>query len=514
MSYKDELSVRYMEVARRPVTTLSYAGDDVRYSNAFERLECELGGAQSVMGALTIDWRRIREGSEDILVNQSKDLRVASWLAWALYECESFPGLLAGLGLIHYLCDHHWQVMHPGKPRTRSAALRWLLLRLEKVLVEDISIINQLPVFQEIVRYLDSLDELFGRYLGDDAPLLLPLRRRLARMIERAAQAEKEPVTIVEQVRQVATQLFSSNAPIDSEKDAQRALSSLEESARSLCKWWLKQKTTDPRVFRLGRALVWLAVDSVPTANAEKVTQVRGLPADKLKNYKERFEQGMYADLIVDVESSLACSPFWFDGQRLVWDCLKALGAESAMHAVEAHFSLFLKRFPEVVELRFQDGAPFANAETLQWVATLISPPVSSPQQAWETDEHELPEWEAVYLELVSTLPEKGLKASVRVLSQHLNSANGGRDRFFWRLCLARICHLAKKYELASVQLECLDQELQTSALHTWEPLVALDILRLLHSCYELMPQNDKSAQRKEEVYRRLCQDDLERFIA
>jgi type VI secretion system protein VasJ len=514
MSYKNELSVRYMKVARHPIAEHSYVGSDIRYSAAFEELESELGVAQSVLGPLTIDWSRIRERTEEILTNQSKDLRVASWLVWALYECESFPGLLAGLGLIHHLCEKHWQVLFPKKPRTRSAAMGWLILRLDKLLVEDISITRQLPVFQEMVKYLDSLDELLGQHLAGNAPLLLPLRRRLARMIQRALQAEKAPVTVVEQVKQVAAQLFSDSPQIESEKDAQRVLSQHEDTVKSLCKWWLRQKTTDPRAFRLGRALVWLAVDSVPECNAQKVTQLKGLAADRLKNYQERFEQAQFADLIVDVELSLASSPFWLDGQHLIWNCLNALGAEAAMQEVQAQFALLLKRIPDVIQLRFHDGTPFANAQTLQWISAHVVAPAPSAEQMCDTDlQHDSPEWDSVYHELIPTLQDNGLKAAVQVLTQRMSNAKGDREKFFWKLCLARICHQAKKYDLASIQLEFLDRELQGSGLHAWEPQVFLDVLRLLHSCYERMPLNENLASRKEEVYQRLCHYDLERLI-
>ncbi|WP_024658317.1 type VI secretion system protein TssA [Pseudomonas syringae USA007] len=515
MSYKNELSVRYMKVARHPIAEHSYVGSDIRYSAAFEELESELGVAQSVLGPLTIDWSRIRERTEEILTNQSKDLRVASWLVWALYECESFPGLLAGLGLIHHLCEKHWQVLFPKKPRTRSAAMGWLILRLDKLLVEDISITRQLPVFQEMVKYLDSLDELLGQHLAGNAPLLLPLRRRLARMIQRALQAEKAPVTVVEQVKQVAAQLFSDSPQIESEKDAQRVLSQHEDTVKSLCKWWLRQKTTDPRAFRLGRTLVWLAVDSVPEYNAQKVTQLKGLPADRLKNYQERFEQGQFADLIIDVEASLASSPFWFDGQHLIWNCLNALGAEAALQDVQAQFALLLKRIPDVIQLRFHDGTPFANAQTLQWISAHIVPPVPSAEHRCDTDlQHDSPEWDSVYHELIPTLQDNGLKAAVQVLTQRMSDAEGGREKFFWKLCLARICHQAKKYDLASIQLEFLDRELQAAGLPAWEPQVFIDVLRLLHSCYERMSQNNSLALRKEEVYKRLCHYDLESLIA
>ena len=63
---------------------------------------------------------------------------------------------------------------------------------------------------------------------------------------------------------------------------------------------------------------------------------------------------------------------------------------------------------------------------------------------------------------------------------------------------------------LAKNQLETLDQTLQDSGLHAWEPDLALEVLHLLHSCCELLPQNHAVRERKEEIYRRLCHLDLE----
>lgn len=87
MAGKDKLSILYLDLARYPVAAGDYAGEDIRFSTMFEVLERELGCTQAVFGEVNVDWLRIREGCEHILSNQSKDLRVASWLAWALYEC-------------------------------------------------------------------------------------------------------------------------------------------------------------------------------------------------------------------------------------------------------------------------------------------------------------------------------------------------------------------------------------------------------------------------------------------
>ncbi|MBA4359147.1 MULTISPECIES: type VI secretion system protein TssA [Pseudomonas] len=514
MSYSSKLSAHYLELAKASVSKENFAGEDVRFSSEYEALESELAKASSMHESGQIDWLKIRENSENLLRTQSKDLRVGAWLTWALYQRESFQGLLAGLGLLHHLCENHWADLHPNKARTRSAAISWLVPRLEQVLTENVAIKEQLPMFRRLVEHLEGLDAACTEHLGDDAPLLLPISRRLKNMVQRAADNQPEPGVVgaaVAQVKQAATQLFTPGAPIDNEKEAHKALRAQQESARPLCAWWLKQKATDLRALRLNRTLLWLPIDAVPERNAEQITVLRGLPADKLKAYQDRYDQAKYADLLVELEASLAKAPFWFDGQRMVWECLQGLNAEMAMREVEIHFALLIQRLPGIIELRFHDGAPFADPATRAWISANVMPHLqsaSAPRKVEVADSQ--PAWEVALEEVLPILRKDGLKAAVQILKQGLQSAQGGRVRFFWQFALARLCFMAKKYELAKTQLETLDQTLQDSGLNAWEPDLALEVLHLLHSCCELLPQNHAVRERKEEIYRRLCHLDLE----
>ena len=515
MSYSSKLSAHYLELAKASISEERFAGEDVRFSSEYEALESELSKALSMHKSGQIDWLKIRENSEILLRTQSKDLRVSAWLTWALYQRESFQGLLAGLGLLRYLCEHHWQDVHPAKTRTRAAAISWLLPRVEQVLSENVAIKEQLPLFRRMVEHLEGLDAVCAEFLGDDAPLLLPISRRLSGMVQRAANNQPEPGVVgatVAQVKQAATQLFTPGAPIDNEKEAHKALRAQQESARPLCAWWLKQKATDLRALRLNRTVLWLSVDAVPERNSEQITALRGLPADKLKAYQERLDQGKYADLLVELEASLAKAPFWFDGQRMVWECLQGLNAEMAMREVEIHFALLIQRLPGIIELRFHDGAPFADPSTRAWIAASVMPHLqsnSTPRKV-ETETESQPAWEKALSDVLPILRREGLKAAVQILKQGLQRAHGGRVRFFWQFAMARLCFTAKKYDLAKTQLEALDQTLQDSGLHAWEPDLALEVLHLLHSCCELLPQNHAVRERKEETYRRLCHLDLE----
>ena len=514
MSYSSKLSAHYLELAKTSISKEGFSGEDVRFSSEYEGLESELSKAQSMHESGQIDWLKICENSETLLRTQSKDLRVCAWLTWGLYQRESFQGLLAGLGLVQHLCENHWAEIHPGKARTRAAALSWLVPRLEQVLNENIPIKEQLPLFRRLLEHLEGLDAACTEHLGDDAPLLLPICRRLKNMVQRAADNQPEPGLVgaaVAQVKLAATQLFTPGVPIDNEKEAQKALRAQQENARPLCTWWLKQKATDVRALRLNRTLLWLPIDAIPERNNDQISALRGLPVDKLKAYRDRYDQAQYADLIVELEASLTKAPFWFDGQRMVWECLQELNAEMAMREVETHFALFMQRLPGIIELRFHDGTPFADPATRAWISANVTPHLqtSNAPRKVEVANSQLA-WELALEEALPILRKDGLKAAVQILKQGLHSAHGGRVRFFWQFALARLCFAAKKYELAKTQLEALDQTLHDSGLQTWEPDLVLEVLNLLHSCCELLPQNHAVRERKEEIYRRLCHLDLE----
>ncbi|MFL7963422.1 type VI secretion system protein TssA [Pseudomonas kielensis] len=517
MSYSEKLSVHYLALAKTPVSKESFAGTDVRFSNEYEALEREVSKAQSMHESGHVDWLKVLEASEALLRTQSKDLRVVAWLVWALYQCESFQGLLAGLGLLQHLCRHHWLDIHPLKNRTRAASINWLMPRLEQAFGDDIAIKEQLPMFRHLAEQLEGLDAACTTHLGDDAPLLLPLCRRLNTMIQRTTENLPQTGaigTVVAQVKHVATQLLTPGTPIENEKEAHKALRAQQEGARPLCTWWLKQKATDARALRLNRTMLWLAIDVLPERNAEQVTQLRGLPADKLKAYQDRLQQGDYADLLVEIEASLATAPFWFDGQRLAWECLQGLNAELAMSEVEVHFALFIKRLPGIIELRWHDGTPFADAATRGWIATQVMPHLQSPCGAPIADVADThAPWELALDEAEAILRKDGLKPAVQALRQAMQGAHGTRERFLWQFALARLCFSARKYELTKVQLEVLDQTLRNAGLNIWEPLLELQVLHLLHSCCELLPQSHSIRECKEETHRRLCHLDLERVI-
>lgn len=495
----------------------------MRFSSEYETLEFELGKLQSIHVSAEPDWQKVMQVSESLLRQHTKDLRVAAWLTWALYQRESFPGLVAGLGLVRHLCEHHWAVAYPEKLRTRAAALGWLTLRLEQLFAQGFSLKGQQPVFRRMLEHLAHLDERWSAHLSDEAPLLMPLRRQLAQRLEQAVEAEAGVTGGTTQVEQAATQLLSpeptaghdkaGHPTITSEKDAHKLLRTLQEQARPLCTWWLHQNATDLRALRLNRTLTWLSLNSYPDADSERLTVLRGPTPDKLKRYRERFAQGQYGELLLELEATLANALFWFDGLRMLWECLGTLQASLAMTELEVSFALLLQRLPDLPEFKFHDGVPFADTATVEWIALQVARHLQPPAPPGVVVDASAEPWEVALQAVMPRLRKDGLKEAVRELKLGMHTARGERARFHWRLALARLCVVAGKQELAKVQLEGLDHELQHAGLDRWEPELGLQVAQLLYRCCELLPQSQAIRERKEDTHRRLCHFDVEAVL-
>ncbi|MEH3021668.1 MAG: type VI secretion system protein TssA [Pseudomonas oryzihabitans] len=512
MTLLPPLASSYIKLAEQAITEDNFAGEDCRYRAEFERLEDACHNSQALHHDVTPDWADIAEQAAVFLREQSKDLRVVGWLTWALQRTQGWAGLQAGLALLERLIEGRWEVLHPRKERTRAAAANWLCSRLDGLF--DSATLNTLePSWLQIFSaQLARLESLLQPRLGDAAPLLLPLVRRLDEQQRRQAQPSAASLSThaAGAADTTATSIVQPlpPGPVESDRDAHRQLRQLQEGARSLSAWWLRQRSGDPRALRLNRALLWSGIDSLPAHDAQGITGLRGLPADRLKFFQERQAAGDAATLLGELETSLARAPFWLDGQRLAWECLQTLGAEAACRELEWPLLLLLERLPGLEALAFHDGQPFADAQTRLWLAGLATR--STPQAAVASDgDTPREDWRAALAEALEELRGSGLKSAVRLLQAGRLGAQGERQRLLWDLASAQLLIHARQFELAHFQLADLDGE-HGPLLARWEPQLALHILQARRQCLEALPVTADSRAQLQQLRPRLCRLDLE----
>lgn len=91
------------------------------------------------------DWHSVVEQTTALLSTQTKDLRVAAWLAEGLARAQGFEGVTQGCAILQGLCDQYWDSVHP-QPEDGDYELR--IGALTNFVQRSVQIVSTLPVTQ------------------------------------------------------------------------------------------------------------------------------------------------------------------------------------------------------------------------------------------------------------------------------------------------------------------------------------------------------------------------------
>ncbi|MCP4075376.1 MAG: type VI secretion system protein TssA [Gammaproteobacteria bacterium] len=521
------------------ISDASPCGENVRYDSDFEQLETELSKQESLSSA-TVDWAKVITLSSSITENSSKDILVGSYLCYALLLQEGYSGLAVGLKILNDMAETHWDCLFPPakRMRARRTAYAWLAEKAGLILADKVPAANESDVVIEAASLLKQLDNTLVDKMGDQAPLLTDLSRPLKNYQqsakaeqEKTAQAEvqaaqkqqpetvdqPEPANDVPPVEQkaaprkpvAAVQPVSSGA-IESEADSKKSLRQLQAASRDIAAFWVNQKLSDPRSYRLTRVAAWMVVENAPPAN-EGVTQVLPPAAERLKFFETTLQKADYSTLVIELEKTLARSPFWLDGHFLVVKALRALGAEydKAVKTVIRETANFLNRLPEMVELSFSDQTPFASDQTRMWLDAEVLVASSADDSAGGATGGTAESWDVALVEAGKKAASGETGQAVSIMQQGLQQAGQQRDQMYWRCALAQLLMQLGDTVPAVNILEQICIQMDEDQLSIWEPGLLAHTYYLLFQSYQKQSKKNKDdkclAEKMDTAYEKLC---------
>lgn len=518
-------------LGRDPIPGPDPAGESIRYEEDFTRLEDEVGKLQSG-GPTAVDWPAVVGMATTILSKRSKDLLVASWLTYALNREEGLAGLLDGIGVVGGIVETYWDDCFPPTKRLRAriGAIEWIADRvgpsLEQLTVTPENA-GQLVELFEAVDWLDrTLAEKTDGAQVNIGDLLRPLRnlKRDADFIvaeaARKAEAEAapaqpvpeaaadpaEPPAAAEPAPAPAAAPAAAPAPPPSPPqpappqqpasppqplpsvaqvavpaaagpEMDRAINALRGNTIALAKAIRAASPGDPRAYSLLRGVLWLPVHAPPPDQGGKTalpdpTVELGPRLAILANGGEPLK------LLEFCELNAVDRLFWLDLHRHAAAALEALGHGVARAALVGQTAAFLKRFPSIAGLSFENGTPFADSATRMWIgAELLGGGDAAGGGGADSLGADLDEARSA----ARAHAVKGdLGEAAAVFEQARNRAVGGRTRFLWDLERARLCMEAGRADLAMALLLHLDKLAHESSLESWDPSVCVDLTVLL----------------------------------
>lgn len=381
-------------LGRAPIPGSLPAGTDVRTDPRFEALQDEIAKL-TTPGAGLIDWGRTAQLGGVLLAEKGKDLLVASYVSAAAAQQAELPGLLIGLEIMADLVEHHWEGMSPplARLRGRRNAVQWLLDRLEQW-GQDPRWEQCAPLpatlMQSLLAQTGRLDEVL-RARDEESPSLRPLRQWLERLPveepapepvaapEPPAAAAPPPPSVPAASRAAAPPPAARAVPAAPplaapDGDLEQALGHALDHLNTLADLLMTADASDSRAYRLARFANWAGLQALPPAS-EGRTHIPP-PISQVVDAWARVNapEADADDAVRFAEAQLPAFPLWLDLQSLSAQALGRLGQRAAQQEVEMATRALLARLPGLETLSFASGMPFANGDTLAWLAGLGGP--------------------------------------------------------------------------------------------------------------------------------------------
>jgi type VI secretion system protein VasJ len=243
----------------------------------------------------------------------------------------------------------------------------------------------------------------------------------------------------------------------------------------------IQQEPASPVPYRLSRFAAWGQVTELPPAVNGR-TRIPPPERTVLTLLQELASHGDGEALLKAAEARLPQYIFWLDLNRLTAEALARLGDRfaSASDTVCREVSALLQRLPGLDELAFADGTPFADQETRQWLAGVMSREASAAQCSTEADSDGRAELIAREVGEAQALIRSGkLLEAVERFQKQLGNGASRKEKLHWRLALAQLLVNTNRARLALPHLEQVMADIGAFGLEEYDPALALRGLKL-----------------------------------
>lgn len=452
----------------QPIQSTSPVGDDLSYDDRFQAMREEVAKLSDINDHFILDT------AEHLLKHVAKDMRVASYYAYGRLRRDGMEGWADSLELLALLVHQFGESLLPARIESRRAAIEWLtgntmMMRLDH---------SQPPTdtcLQRIQSALALITACTATWPESARPELGALNRRFE---SEAATPRLLPSSASAPSASVHTASTSAFGPIESSRE-------LLDGARQMAAYLRQQPQGHFAAWRLIRCARWDTLAELPPHEASGKTRLSAPRAEIRSHIKRLLLQKQWLELLERIEIAFAegANHFWLDLQYYAYIAQEQAGeAHAAMrHHATADCGLLLKRLPGLENLLFDDGSPFADSATLEWIARHASgeEPRATAPSPLRMNAEAATDWAETETKALELAHREGLDNAFAWL-HNLAGQDSERQRFMRQLVMARIAGRSDRADIATHLLSALDVTAEQHRLSVWEPTLAFDVKQQL----------------------------------
>ena len=547
----------FLEDIRNPISDTMPCGEDITKlvsspeNEEWIRKYSELRG---ITNRVATNSDSIVDLCQDILVNKSKDLRIAGYLCQALLHQKGFAGLEEGLKSYHVLLEEFWDKgLYPERETGRTKGV----VLLDKNLSRDIQAQDResknfyIPVkptdadaLEEAKQTAEAIKAILSEKFPDQPISMDSLVIAVNGRIRAAGALLKKPE------QPAAAQPTSAKEAAEGEQAKEKpAVSEIKtdlDAAKAVVKvanFLLQKDRKNVVPYRLLRSTLWYMLplfNPEPNSSGKRATQY--LPPSGKAKLEKLLEDEDWESLVTECEAAFverfeagSGGCFCLDIQRFLSIALRELmnkseeggdtGAKGAYEAVHKvilqETAMLVERFPWVTELFYSDGTSFVGAQTKNWIEKSVKPvfgatPAYAGGKKTITAGGESPEDSKIsedFNKATDMLSRQKWGDALDLMQNGIDAEPTCKGRFQRRLNLASLCLDAGQPSMARPLLEQLDEEIKRFSLDQWEPGLCLQVWNNLKRCYqELLSQRASNGFYQEKVdglFEKICRLDI-----
>lgn len=461
-----------------PINDTTPNGEDPGYDDDFQRIREEVNQLSG------IDTGLICTLAEKLLTTVTKDIRIATYYCWARLHQDGEAGFAEGLELLAGLLQRYSTQLHPQRGRSRKPALEWLA---------GSRVLDSLSLWPEVVRD-DALHTAGALLLISDSleieseasrPELNALYSALeSRLIKAGGMDAVVPQNAGNKAQsQTSSHTTQPDAPVLSRITSGQDLLA---QARTLTGYLRQQPDGWFAAHRLMKSLRHDTLSAIPAPDAEGKTRIEPPRADQRAMLKRLYLQQSWLEILEQADSTFSrgANHLWLDLQWYIHLALVKSGQDVLADIITADLKGLLRRLTGLETLAFNDGTPFADEVTLNWIKQRVLNDMSGwrdePVSAISETDNDIMALEPEALEKAD---KDGLDAALHWL-QTRPGTDSTKAKWLLRLLMARVAEQKGKNELALHLLGELDDAARSITLTQWTPALLFEVksrrLRLL----------------------------------
>lgn len=255
----------------------------------------------------------------------------------------------------------------------------------------------------------------------------------------------------------------------------------LLDQAKVLARYLNEQPQGWLSAHRLMKTLRWDTVHELPP-DVDGKTRLAPPRTESRNQLKRLYAQQNWTELLeqADLMFSTGVSHFWLDIQWYLHQALTKAGVpwDRWTAVIRQDLALLLERLPGLENLAWNDGTPFADEVTRNWIAQQV---MMREDGAWLAGKAAVPTDDAtndvlaLEPEALAMADSQGVEAALGWI-QTRPGITTARQRLLLRLLMARVAEQYGKNEMALLLLEELDTAAQGITLTQWEPELLFEV--------------------------------------